>query len=62
MSLRGAFRYLLTALRRNKKMLKPGDRAPEFEATDAFGRDVRLKDYRGRKVVLWFFPKANTPG
>ena len=43
-------------------MLKVGDPAPEFEATDHLGRRVKLSDFRGKKVVLWFFPKADTPG
>ena len=43
-------------------MLKVGQIAPEFTLPNAFGEDVSLSDYRGQKVVLWFFPKANTPG
>lgn len=43
-------------------MLQPGDPAPDFEATDHNGNTVRLSDYRGKKVVLWFYPKADTPG
>jgi thioredoxin-dependent peroxiredoxin len=43
-------------------MLKVGERAPEFEVLDHNGRTVRLADYRGQRVVLWFFPKASTPG
>lgn len=43
-------------------MLEPGDLAPDFATKDAFGHDIRLRDYRGKNVVLWFFPKANTPG
>lgn len=43
-------------------MLKVGDAAPEFEASDHTGRRVKLSDFRGKKVVLWFFPKADTPG
>ncbi len=43
-------------------MLKPGDEAPDFDATDHRGKPLRLRDLRGRKVVLWFFPKADTPG
>ncbi|PYQ49122.1 MAG: hypothetical protein DMF59_14330 [Acidobacteria bacterium] len=43
-------------------MLKVGDPAPDFEATDDRGRRVKLSDFRGKKVVLWFFPKASTPG
>jgi thioredoxin-dependent peroxiredoxin len=43
-------------------MLNVGDIAPDFEATDCRGRQVRLSDFRGkRRVVLFFFPKAFTP-
>ncbi len=43
-------------------MLKVGDTAPDFTALDDSGRKVRLKDFRGRQVVLYFYPKDNTPG
>ena len=43
-------------------MLKPGDRAPDFETLDEQGRSVRLADLAGKRVVLWFYPKADTPG
>ena len=43
-------------------MLGVGDPAPEFEAHDCQGRTVRLADYRGRRLVLFFFPKAFTAG
>lgn len=43
-------------------MLNVGDEAPDFEVTDHQGRRVALHDLRGRKVVLWFYPKADTPG
>jgi len=43
-------------------MLKVGDPAPDFEVTDHRGRRVKLSDFRGRKVLLWFYPKASTPG
>ena len=43
-------------------MLKVGDTAPEFTALDDSGRKVRLKDFRGRQVVLYFYPKDDTPG
>jgi thioredoxin-dependent peroxiredoxin len=43
-------------------MLKPGDEAPDFEVSDHEGNRVRLRDLRGKKVVLWFYPKADTPG
>lgn len=38
------------------------DKAPEFTLPDEEGRPVALQDFRGRNVVLFFFPKANTPG
>lgn len=43
-------------------MLEPGQSAPDFDVTDQNGKRVRLADLRGRKVVLWFYPKADTPG
>jgi peroxiredoxin Q/BCP len=42
-------------------MLRPGDPAPDFEATDCGGRALKLSDFRGKRVVLFFFPKAFTP-
>jgi peroxiredoxin Q/BCP len=43
-------------------MLKEGDAAPEFATRDAEGREVKLSDFRGQKVVLYFYPKDDTPG
>lgn len=42
--------------------LAPGDRAPDFTLPDADGNPVSLGDYRGRKVVVYFYPAAMTPG
>ncbi len=42
--------------------LEPGDPAPDFTLPDADGKDVSLSDYRGRKVVVYFYPAAMTPG
>lgn len=42
-------------------MLKEGDTAPDFELKDTDGRIVRLSDFRGKKVVLYFYPKDDTP-
>lgn len=39
-----------------------GDRAPEVLGKDEQGRDIRLSDYKGRKLVLYFYPKDNTSG
>jgi len=43
-------------------MIKEGDAAPDFESRDAEGNTVRLSDLRGQKVVLYFYPKDDTPG
>ncbi len=57
------FRLLWTALtRRTIPMLAVGTRAPGFRVKDHLGREVSLSDFSGKKVVLWFFPKADTPG
>lgn len=42
--------------------LKEGDKAPEFTSKDEQGNIVKLSDYKGSKVVLFFYPKASTPG
>ena len=42
--------------------LKKGDKAPIFEAKDQRGNTIRLHDYLGKKLVLFFYPKASTPG
>ena len=43
-------------------MLNIGDKAPEFTLQDKEGREVSLSDFKGSKVVLYFYPKDNTPG
>lgn len=42
--------------------LNPGDPAPDFELEDQEGKKVRLTDFRGQKLLLYFYPKADTPG
>lgn len=42
--------------------LKIGDKAPAFEAPDQNGETKRLSDYAGKKLILYFYPKDNTPG
>ena len=42
--------------------LSPGDPAPDFTLPDADGKQVSLADYRGRRVVVYFYPAASTPG
>ena len=43
-------------------MLNIGDRAPNFTLKDKNGNDIRLSDFIGKRVVLYFYPKDNTPG
>lgn len=42
--------------------LKEGDKAPDFTAKNQNGKDITLSDYQGKKVILYFYPKDNTPG
>ena len=42
--------------------LQPRDAAPSFSLTDQHGNTVDLKDYRGRKLLVYFYPEADTPG
>jgi len=42
--------------------LEAGDQAPDFKVKDQDGNDVSLSDYKGKKVVLYFYPRDNTPG
>lgn len=42
--------------------LKEGDPAPAFESVDQDGKKISLEEYRGKKVVLYFYPKDDTPG
>src|ERR1700685_2175451 len=43
-------------------MIEPGQAAPDFELPDQDGRAVKLSDFRGQNVVVYFYPKAATPG
>jgi peroxiredoxin Q/BCP len=42
--------------------LSAGDKAPDFALADQSGRTVKLSDFRGRKLLVYFYPKADTPG
>lgn len=44
------------------QVLNVGDRVPEFEAHDEAGNLVSLSDYKGKKLIVFFYPRANTPG
>jgi peroxiredoxin len=42
--------------------MEVNDKAPDFNTTDENGKEVALKDFRGKTVVMFFYPKADTPG
>ena len=42
--------------------LEAGDKAPDFSVEDQDGNTVKLSDFKGKKLVLFFYPKASTPG
>ena len=48
--------------RSDRAMLKIGQKAPDFTLKTDTGTEVSLQDFQGHRVVLFFFPKANTPG
>ena len=48
--------------RKKARLLAPGTRAPDCAVPDHDGKVVRLADFRDRRVLLWFYPKADTPG
>ncbi|MBP3792871.1 MAG: thioredoxin-dependent thiol peroxidase [Ruminococcus sp.] len=43
-------------------MLEAGNKAPDFTLSDKDGKDVSLRDFLGKKVILYFYPRDNTPG
>ncbi|MEM9687276.1 MAG: thioredoxin-dependent thiol peroxidase [Bacteroidota bacterium] len=44
------------------KTLKAGDKVPHFTATDDSGNTISMTDYKGKKLIVFFYPRANTPG
>jgi peroxiredoxin Q/BCP len=46
----------------DQPVIEKGDQAPDFELPDQDGRSLRLRDFRGKPLVLYFYPKASTPG
>jgi len=55
------FRHLLFRDRK-VRMLQPGSAAPSFSVPDETGQTRTLDDFQGKTLVLWFYPKADTPG
>ena len=43
-------------------MLKPGDKAPDFLGKDEAGNEIRVSDYSGKRLIVYFYPKDSTPG
>ena len=56
----GLLKKMLTST--HTTSLKEGDKAPDFSFTDTAGKHVSLKDLKGKKVILYFYPKDDTPG
>ena len=54
--------YALRRQKRRRNMLEIGMKAPDFTLSDKDGREVSLADFLGKRVVLYFYPKDNTPG
>lgn len=52
----------LVSWQKGGKMLQVGHPAPDFTVSNHLGVSTTLKEFRGKSVVLWFFPKADTPG
>ena len=53
---------VIAMMLRRPQMLEVGTEAPDFAVPAHDGSTIRLSDLRGKKVVLWFYPKANTGG
>jgi len=63
MSVKGIVKLIFnTVFRKEFPMLEVGAAAPRFQVTDHRGETIDLADLAGSYVVLWFFPKADTPG
>ncbi len=54
-------RHVLLRARKGR-MLEVGSQAPAFSVSDESGQVRNLDEYRGKTLVLWFYPKADTPG
>lgn len=44
------------------KQLQKGDKVPDFTVKDQDGKEIRLSDYKGKKLIVFFYPRASTPG
>lgn len=63
MAIAQMLRHVPALWRKNRiMMLKVGDPAPEFTVQTHEGKELSLANLRGKKALLWFYPKADTPG
>ena len=60
MTARAVLRY--NVVREGETSMEVNDKAPEFTLPDQNGQNISLKDFRGKTVILFFYPKADTPG
>ncbi len=56
------FKDILKCMANYSTSLKAGDKAPDFKAKDQDGNIISLKDFKSKKLILFFYPKDNTPG
>lgn len=54
--------FFRRVLRGRPKMIQAGTAAPDFRVLDHEGKERTLSDFAGKRLVLWFYPKADTPG
>ncbi len=60
MTARAVLRY--NVVLEEETSMQVNDKAPEFTLPDQNGKNISLKDFRGKTVILFFYPKADTPG
>lgn len=54
--------FTATVKKKRMKTLQEGDKVPQFTSKDQDGNEIKLSDYKGKKLVVFFYPRANTPG
>lgn len=54
--------FTATVKKKRMKTLQEGDKVPQFTSKDQDGNEIKLSDYKGKKLVVFFYPRASTPG
>jgi peroxiredoxin Q/BCP len=54
--------FTATVKKKRMNTLQEGDKVPQFTSKDQDGNEIKLSDYKGKKLVVFFYPRANTPG